>query len=115
MNLKPLYLKAVLFGLFLIPTHKGWGSDHKSLPHPILIMASSDTVPPVKPAEVKPAENKPANPALPVEKIIDPVIKVIPKSRKQIKPVAIPGNIPAKTQKIIKPKIIIRRIGSLAG
>lgn len=64
-----------------------------------------DTVPPVqKPAEEKPAEDKPATTGL-------PVIKEVPKARKQIKPVALP-TVPAKPVKVIV-KPIIKRVGSL--
>jgi len=68
----------------------------------------TDTVPPVK----KPVEEKPE----PEKKTETPVtttpsvIKVVPKARKQIKPVALPS-VPLKTNKIIKP--VIKRVGSL--
>lgn len=75
---------------------------------PLLVHSSAyvitDTVPPVqKTTEEKPAEEKPATTSL-------PVIKEVPKARKQIKPVALPA-VPAKPVKIIKP--IIKRVGSL--
>lgn len=75
---------------------------------PFLVHSSvymmTDTVPPVqKTTEEKPAEEKPATTGL-------PVIKEVPKARKQIKPVALPA-VPVKPVKIIKP--IIKRVGSL--
>ena len=64
----------------------------------------TDTVPPVqKTTEEKPAQEKPAT-------TTTPVIKVVPKARKQIKPVALPG-VPLKPSKIIKP--VIKRVGAL--
>jgi hypothetical protein len=75
---------------------------------PLLVHSSfyviTDTVPPVqKPTNEKPAEEKPATTNL-------PVIKEVPKARKQIKPLALP-TLPAKPVKIVRP--IIKRVGSL--
>lgn len=67
-----------------------------------------DTVPPAKqPVEEKPTDQKPATttPAT----TTTPIIKVVPKARKQIKPVALP-TVPIKTPKVIKPII---KVGSL--
>lgn len=67
-----------------------------------------DTVPPVKQTvEEKPAEQKPAT-TTPAS-TTTPIIKVVPKARKQIKPVALP-TVPIKTPKVIKPII---KVGSL--
>ena len=63
--------------------------------------AFSDTVPQTK----KPEENVPSN-AKP------DIIKEVPKSRRQVKPVAVP-KVPVKPIKITKPKIIRRTIGIL--
>lgn len=68
------------------------------------VYAFADTVPPVKKTtEDKPADDKPATTGM-------PVIKEVPKARKQIKPVALPA-VPVKPIKVIKP--IIKRVGSL--
>ncbi|WP_143306621.1 hypothetical protein [Chitinophaga vietnamensis] len=64
----------------------------------------ADSVPPVR---TNPAE-KPAEPLL-------PEIKEVPKSRRLIKPMAIPAPLPVKTIKIIKPKIITRPIIGIGG
>jgi hypothetical protein len=70
--------------------------------HPSVYM-SADTIPPVKTTDEKPGEEKPVTTGL-------PVIKEVPKARKQLKPVALP-TIPVKPVRIIKP--IIKRVGSL--
>ncbi|MET0462037.1 MAG: hypothetical protein ABW007_02750 [Chitinophagaceae bacterium] len=66
-----------------------------------------DTIPPVKKTvEEKPVEQKPVT--IPATTTV-PIIKMVPKARKQIKPVALP-TVPIKTPKIIKPII---KAGSL--
>ena len=70
----------------------------------------TDTVPVTRPPEVKPETPVAKNP---LEEAVKPVIKTIPKSKKQLKPLALPGNLPVKPGKIVKPKIIIKRVGSL--
>jgi hypothetical protein len=68
-----------------------------------------DTVPLVKQTvEEKPTEQKPATTTTPAS-TTTPIIKVVPKARKQIKPVALP-TVPIKTPKVIKPII---KVGSL--
>lgn len=70
----------------------------------------TDTVPPVKkPAEENPEPEKKIETENPVT-TTPSVIKVVPRARKQIKPVALPA-IPVKPNKIIKP--VIKRVGSL--
>lgn len=39
------------------------------------------------------------------------IIKEVPKSRRQIKPVAVPAPIPVKPIKVIKPKVIRPKVG----
>lgn len=57
----------------------------------------------------------PPPPAKPVEKRQDvkppDIIKEVPKSRRKIKPIAVPAPLPVKPIKIIKPKIIKRTVG----
>ena len=66
---------------------------------PYKIGTVSDTIPPtIKPEEDAPAKTKPD------------IIKEVPKSRRQVKPVVVP-KVPVKPIKIIKPKIIRRAIG----
>lgn len=55
---------------------------------------------------------KPATPEQKQETPADPIIKEVPKARKQVKPVAVPPVvIPIKPPVIIKPKIVIKKIG----
>ena len=112
MNKNNIYRITLLICLFSIRTTKGWGSDLRSLPRLSFTAGYrvSDTVPPAKPADPKPAQPVPEGP---VTEIVKPIIKQIPKSKKQLKPVALPGKLPVKTPAVVKPKVIIRRIGSV--
>lgn len=69
----------------------------------------NDTIPVKKTVEPD-AKSLPKNES-PVKEILEPVIKTVPKSKKQVKPVAVPTVKPAKVPKIIKPKVIIRKVG----
>ncbi|AWO02054.1 hypothetical protein DLD77_10280 [Chitinophaga alhagiae] len=58
----------------------------------------------------------PPKPAKPVEKPQDDVkppdiIKEVPKSRRKLKPIAVPAPLPVKPIKIIRPKVIKRTVG----
>lgn len=92
-----IYRLILFVALFTIRPLIGLGNDGSSRHRFRNIIC--DTVPPPtqKPAEQTPANTKPD------------IIKVVPKSRKQTKPIAIP-NVPVKPIKIIKPKVI-KRIG----
>lgn len=82
----------------------GNNSGFRHLPGIYKMKAVSDTIPGTK----KPEENAPAD-----TKTEDKIkIKEVPKSRRQVKPLAVP-TVPVKPIKIIKPKIIRRTIGSL--
>lgn len=64
-------------------------------PYPV-----ADTIP----AQAKPGEVQ--------EEVKAPeMIKEVPKSRKQIKPVPVPAPIPVKPIKVIKPKVIRPKVG----
>lgn len=63
----------------------------------------ADTIPETKPDTKKPAENTPAT-------VKPEIIKEVPRSRRQVKPVPLP-TVPVKPIKIIKPKIIRRTLG----
>src|SRR4051812_43643411 len=60
-----------------------------------------DTVPVVKSGEVQPTEQPETVP-------VPEVIKQVPKSRKQMKPIAVPKIVTTKPKAIIKPKIVIK-------
>jgi hypothetical protein len=64
-------------------------------------------VPP--PADTIPAQAKPGEVQ---EEVKAPeIIKEVPKSRRQIKPVPVPVPIPVKPIKVIKPKVIRPKVG----
>ena len=64
-------------------------------------------VPPV--ADTIPAQAKPGEVQ---EEVKAPeIIKEVPKSRRQIKPVPVPTPIPVKPIKVIKPKVIRPKVG----
>ncbi|WP_315821758.1 hypothetical protein [Paraflavitalea speifideaquila] len=63
----------------------------------------TDTIPVINPDTRKPEENIPAT-------VKPEIIKEVPKSRRQVKPVTLP-TIPVKPIKLIKPTIIKRVIG----
>ncbi len=80
------------------------GHDAGVFLHGMRVAVPLDTVP----AQKKPPAEKPQD--LPDNSIPD-VIKEVPKSRRVIKPVAIPAPLPVKPIRIIKPKIIKRTVG----
>ena len=100
-------LIAILLLTFLYPliSHANDGSvrGYRTIPGIYKMTRLPDTIPVVtkKPEETTPvpAEVKPVS-----------KIKEVPKSRRQVKPVAVPA-IPVTPIKIIKPKIIRRTIG----
>ncbi|RYY55954.1 MAG: hypothetical protein EOO09_08355 [Chitinophagaceae bacterium] len=110
MNRHNLYRITIITGLFLVRTLQGWGSAHKPLPRLFIppLQMIADTVPQAKPTE--PKTGQPATEG-PIEGTVKPLIKSVPKAKNQVKPKALPGKLPVKTPTIVKPKIIIRRIG----
>lgn len=99
-------LTVVLLLTFFYPllSHANDGSrkGFHNLPGIYKIHHLADTLPPPK----KPEETTPA----PTEEKPVSKIKEVPKSRRQVKPVAVPV-VPVPPVKIIKPKIIRRTIG----
>lgn len=88
--------------LLFITSFRSQGSD--LLPR-FSVDVFQDTLPAKK-------TEKPATPESKKESPVEPIIKEVPKARKQVKPVAIPPVvIPVKPPVIIKPKIIIKRPG----
>ena len=101
MNKGTFYIITIL----LIISLKSWGSA--ALPqfsHKAYLL--TDTVPVKKPEEVTQKQDQP------VKEVIDPVIKEVPRAKKQLKPIAVPPTVvPVKVPRIIKPKIVIKKIG----
>jgi len=62
--------------------------------------SSSDTIPENK------TDNKKVTDQSPVDKPVETIIKEVPKSRKQIKPIAVTNGLIVKPVRVIKPKII---------
>lgn len=89
-----LKLSAIFFILVLTKPLAGFAGD------PV----SADTVPVVKKPVEQPDVKKPTE-ELPDVKKLD-VIKEVPKSRRKMKPIAVPAPVPIQPIRIIKPKII---------
>ncbi|WP_074242123.1 hypothetical protein [Chitinophaga niabensis] len=90
-----LKILAIFFTLVLMKPLAGFAREH----------VSTDTVPALKkPVTEQPDVKKPLE-ELPDVKKLD-VIKEVPKSRRKMKPIAVPAPIPVKPIRIIKPKII---------
>jgi hypothetical protein len=90
-----LKLLSIFFILVLMKPLAGFSGDHMP----------ADTVPAVKkPVTEQPDVKKPPD-ELPDVKKLD-VIKEVPKSRRKMKPIAVPAPVPIKPIRIIKPKII---------
>ncbi|MBS0031027.1 hypothetical protein [Chitinophaga hostae] len=91
--------------LALVQPQKGYGygyANREDLSAYHYITMRTDSVSPAP----KPADK-------PVEKVIDvslPQIKEVPKSRRVVKPIAIPSPLPVKPIRIIKPKITVRKL-----
>lgn len=100
-----LKLLSIFFILVLMKPLAGFAGDH----------VPADTIPPVKksvteqPDVKKPLDELPdvkkSLKELPDVKKLD-VIKEVPKSRRKMKPIAVPAPVPIKPIRIIKPKII---------
>lgn len=108
MNKGALYRCVGITVILLIISLYSWGSV--TLPqHPYKVespyVALRDTVPVKKPVETETVEQKQEQP-------LEPVIKEVPRSKKQVKPIAVPPAVlPVKPPKVIKPKIVIKKIG----
>ncbi|MCF6402546.1 hypothetical protein L3C95_11660 [Chitinophaga filiformis] len=108
MNKGAIYRHVGITAILSIISLYSWGST--TLPQPTYKVippdaVRMDTIPVKKPVETETVE---PTQELPVE----PVIKEVPKAKKQVKPIAVPSVItPVKTPKIIKPKIVIKKIG----
>ena len=86
--------------LFVFSSVKSRAAD--STPGIANMLFLTDTVPAVKAVEAQPAQQ-----AENVE-VVPNVIKQVPKSRRQVKPVAVPKIVTTKPKAIIKPKIVIK-------
>lgn len=107
MNKGALYRHVGITTILLIISLYSWGSarlpqhTYKVVPPDT---APMDTIPVKKPVEAEAVEQKQELP-------VGPVIKEVPKAKKQVKPIAVPSVMtPVKPPQIIKPKIVIRKI-----
>jgi hypothetical protein len=91
-----MYKLIGLFVLLSVVSLVSRGNDCSIDPPRGLII--SDTIP-----EVKKSKSKQEEPAKP-----NVIIKEVPKSRRQMKPVVVPKAVPIKPIKIVKPKINTR-------
>jgi hypothetical protein len=102
MNKGILYRYSGILIILLIISLKSWGSA--SLPQ-LSYKAVADTIPVQKQEEATQKQDQP------LKEVTDPVIKEVPKAKKQLKPIAVHTTIaPVKVQPIIKPKIVIKKI-----
>jgi len=106
MNKGTFYRYAGILIILLIVSLKSWGSvtlpqlNHKAAS---TCLALQDTIPPAnKPAEAEKKQEQP---------VTDAVIKEVPKAKKQLKPIAVPTTVLPVKAPIVKPKIVIKRIG----
>ncbi|SEW25239.1 hypothetical protein SAMN05428988_3615 [Chitinophaga sp. YR573] len=105
MNKGAFYRYAGIIIILLIVSLKSWGSvtlpqlNHKAAS---TCLALQDSIPPRKPVEAEQKQEQP---------VTDAVIKEVPKAKKQIKPIAVPTTVLPVKAPIVKPKIVIRKIG----
>ncbi|WP_343304277.1 hypothetical protein AAHN97_22135 [Chitinophaga niabensis] len=90
-----LKLLAIFFTLVLVKPLAGLAREH----------VPTDTVPAVKKPVTEPPDVKKPLEELPDVKKLD-LIKEVPKSRRKMKPIAVPAPVPIQPIRIIKPKII---------
>lgn len=113
MNKGVLYRYAGIITILLIISLKSWGSvplpqlSYKAVASYVML---PDTVPVKKPEEAVQKQEQP------LKEITDPVIKEVPRAKKQVKPIAVPTKVvPVKVApvkvRIIKPKIVIKKVG----
>ncbi|WP_145671545.1 hypothetical protein [Chitinophaga polysaccharea] len=96
----------LLFAIALLQPSKGYGRD-KAMSVTALsthyLLPVADSVPLTNHPADKPAEK-------PVDPSSLPVIKEVPKTRRMVKPMALPSPLPVQPIKIIKPKIVIKKL-----
>ncbi|SFE07956.1 hypothetical protein SAMN05518672_104402 [Chitinophaga sp. CF118] len=99
---------AGIITFLLIISFKSWGSvplpqlSYKAISSYAML---NDTIPGKKPEEVEQKQEQP------LKEVTDPVIKEVPRSKKQLKPIAVPTKVLPVKAPIIKPKIVIKKIG----
>jgi len=108
MGTRTLYKCFFSGGFFLATTLTGCAKDNKPYPHnaafaSMAMRSVSDTIPPQENKRTE--ENAGTKP----EEVTKEVIKEVPKSRKQIKPLAVTSAVPIKPV-VVKPKIIVKPI-----
>lgn len=108
MNKGVLYRYAGIITILLIISLKSWGSvplpqlSYKAVASYVML---PDTVPVQKPEEAAQKQERP------LKEITDPVIKEVPRAKKQIKPISVPTKVAPVKVRIIKPKIVIKKVG----
>lgn len=99
-------VSVLLFAIALLLPSKGYGYD-KAISGTALstryLLPAADSVPLTSHPADKPAEK-------PVDPSSLPVIKEVPKTRRMVKPMALPSPLPVQPIKIIKPKIVIKKL-----
>ena len=97
-----MFRRAGTYVLFLFVFNSVQARAADSAPGIGNMLFLTDTVPAVKAVEAQPAQQSEN-----VE-VVPNVIKQVPKSRRQVKPVAVPKIVTTKPKAIIKPKIVIK-------
>ena len=115
MKTKAIYVGLSMAGMMLLSSLQSRGSERGSQPRLLLIMSMSS----IQLSDTLPKSSSPSTTSQQVDKPGDPVVKTgkdiikeVPKSKNQVKPVKISNKIPVKVP-IVKPRITIRRIGNL--
>ncbi|NLR80037.1 hypothetical protein [Chitinophaga eiseniae] len=93
----------LLFAIALLQPSKGYGRDKAIALSTRYLLPVADSVPLTNHPADKPAEK-------PVDPSSLPVIKEVPKTRRMVKPMALPSPLPVQPIKIIKPKIVIKKL-----
>ncbi|NLR57027.1 hypothetical protein HGH93_02875 [Chitinophaga polysaccharea] len=99
-------VSVLLFAIALLRPFEGYGHDKaisEKAPFTRYLLPVADSVPLTNHPADKPAEK-------PVDPSSLPVIKEVPKTRRMVKPMALPSPLPVQPIKIIKPKIVIKKL-----
>jgi len=94
-----IYQLFIFFVLLIVKPATGFAREGMPSDTVPVVKKSGPEQPDVKKVTEQPLDTKPLD-----------IIKEVPKSRRKLKPIAVPAPIPVKPIKIIKPKIIRRVI-----